>query len=90
MIRCDGGQPLEAWRYTAVTGIVTGTDKDTNSGCKPYTFEKIATLAAQDFFKKVLPKKFSAPKCEQQCTNKKWPVAYAADKKYGGIFVYKL
>lgn len=36
--RCNGGDPLAAWRYWVRDGIVTGSNYTQHSGCKPYPF----------------------------------------------------
>ncbi|VDM52015.1 unnamed protein product [Angiostrongylus costaricensis] len=36
--RCNGGYPYKAWYYCVNTGVVTGGNYTSQTGCKPYTF----------------------------------------------------
>uniref|UniRef100_A0A915N6V0 Peptidase C1A papain C-terminal domain-containing protein n=1 Tax=Meloidogyne javanica TaxID=6303 RepID=A0A915N6V0_MELJA len=35
---CQGGWPLDAWKWIQSKGVCTGTDIKTKSGCKPYPY----------------------------------------------------
>ena len=66
---CDGGWPSEAWSYWVQNGIVSGGDYNSNEGCQPYPSEAYNNG--------------QTPRCESQCTNSQYNVAYNQDKHYG-------
>uniref|UniRef100_A0A1I8B7T3 Pept_C1 domain-containing protein n=1 Tax=Meloidogyne hapla TaxID=6305 RepID=A0A1I8B7T3_MELHA len=54
---CDKGNPANAFAHSIEIGILSGTNSEIDSGCKPYS--KVDLLSSS----KIL-------KCEEECTNK--------------------
>jgi len=65
---CNGGMPIDAWRWFEFVGVVTGGNFTNKIGCKPYPFSPNATS----------PEK--TPMCEKQCQTDYNKHTYAEDK----------
>ncbi|XP_063903579.1 cathepsin B-like cysteine proteinase 4 [Zophobas morio] len=70
--KCNGGYPSTAFRYWDMTGIVSGGDYLSNSGCKPY--------GATEF------KDGVATECQKTCTNPSYKTPYDKDKRFGTTY----
>jgi len=66
---CNGGFPLQAFKYWTTKGIVTGGPYGSDEGCLPYEISPEA-------------KTTDTPKCEKQCESS-YNVAYTDDKEKG-------
>nr|CAD2161355.1 unnamed protein product [Meloidogyne enterolobii] len=65
---CNGGSPYYAWQYMKKSGVVSGSNFEQKTGCKPYSIDP-ATPG-------------HTPQCVSKCTNSKWPIQYNNDKKF--------
>lgn len=77
---CDGGEPVDAWRYWVSDGLVTGGNFTTKSGCLPYSFEPCDHHVKGRF--KPCTGELPTPKCEKKCQSS-YDKTYAQDKWYG-------
>lgn len=77
---CNGGQPGMAWKWFTSKGVVTGGNygEDDNKTCLPYDFEDCNGVPGVN--PSVMPCSGSTPACVSSCSEKAYPVAYAADK----------
>ncbi|CAK5044025.1 unnamed protein product [Meloidogyne enterolobii] len=66
----NGGSPPDAWQYMKNSGVVSGSNFEQKTGCKPYSINPET------------PGPLPTPKCVSQCTNSKWPIQYNNDKKF--------
>lgn len=83
---CGGGQPAAALEWMTRTGVVTGGDyfdKDTGSGCKPYTLAPCAHHVPPTSKYPTCPSKEYSVSCERSCTDEKYTGRYDLDKAKG-------
>uniref|UniRef100_A0A915N9M5 Peptidase C1A papain C-terminal domain-containing protein n=1 Tax=Meloidogyne javanica TaxID=6303 RepID=A0A915N9M5_MELJA len=66
-----GGHTPDAWEYMKNYGVVSGSNFDQKTGCKPYSINPETDGP--------LP----TPKCVSKCTNSKWSIPYKNAKKFG-------
>uniref|UniRef100_A0A914MKE4 Peptidase C1A papain C-terminal domain-containing protein n=1 Tax=Meloidogyne incognita TaxID=6306 RepID=A0A914MKE4_MELIC len=64
---CQGGWPLDAWKWIQSKGVCTGTDIKTKSGCKPYPYSSGGPTPRSP--------------CKSACTAN-WGTAYQKDKHF--------
>uniref|UniRef100_A0AC34FJQ5 Peptidase C1A papain C-terminal domain-containing protein n=1 Tax=Panagrolaimus sp. ES5 TaxID=591445 RepID=A0AC34FJQ5_9BILA len=79
---CNGGDPLAAWRFWVKDGIVTGTNKSLNAGCRPYPFETCEHHSNKTHYKPCKHDLYPTPKCEKKCQDG-YEKSYKTDKYYG-------
>jgi len=79
---CDGGQPIEAWRYWAETGIVTGSNETAKQGCRPYPFPPCEHHSNKTHFPACHSQLYPTPKCEHKC-QASYKKDYESDKYFG-------
>jgi len=67
---CQGGWPLDAWKWIQSKGVCTGTDIKTKGGCKPYPYSSGGPTPRSP--------------CKSACTAN-WGTTYAKDKHFGKL-----
>ncbi|VDP39282.1 unnamed protein product [Heligmosomoides polygyrus] len=80
--KCEGGYPIEAWRYWVKTGICTGGSYESQSGCKPYPIPPCGHHANETYFGPCPTDEYDTPVCTKKCIAG-YATAYADDKHYG-------
>ncbi|KJH48539.1 papain family cysteine protease [Dictyocaulus viviparus] len=81
--RCDGGDPMAAWKYWVREGIVTGSNFTENKGCKPYPFPPCEHHSNKTHFDPCRHDLYPTPKCEKKCVSSYKQNDYEDDKFYG-------
>uniref|UniRef100_A0AAF5RTY4 Peptidase C1A papain C-terminal domain-containing protein n=1 Tax=Wuchereria bancrofti TaxID=6293 RepID=A0AAF5RTY4_WUCBA len=79
---CFGGEPMAAWKYWVLSGIVTGSDYTNHSGCRPYPFPPCEHHNNKTHYEPCKHDLYPTPKCDRQC-DKNYKKPYKADKYYG-------
>ncbi|VIO89056.1 Uncharacterized protein BM_BM2365 [Brugia malayi] len=79
---CFGGEPMAAWKYWVLSGIVTGSDYTNHSGCRPYPFPPCEHHSNKTHYEPCKHDLYPTPKCYKQC-DKNYTKSYKADKYYG-------
>nr|CAD2161402.1 unnamed protein product [Meloidogyne enterolobii] len=72
---CNGGAPWDAWQYMKNKGVVSGSNFEEKTGCKPYSINPETDGPVP------------TPQCVSKCTNSGWSIPYKNDKKFG-IYLY--
>uniref|UniRef100_A0A8R1DSY9 Pept_C1 domain-containing protein n=1 Tax=Caenorhabditis japonica TaxID=281687 RepID=A0A8R1DSY9_CAEJA len=80
---CEGGYPIEAWRYLVKTGFVTGGSYEAQFGCKPYSIPPCSETVGNITYPECPEDGYDTPKCVQKCTNANYNIAFKDDKHYG-------
>uniref|UniRef100_A0A1I7TW37 Pept_C1 domain-containing protein n=2 Tax=Caenorhabditis tropicalis TaxID=1561998 RepID=A0A1I7TW37_9PELO len=81
---CEGGYPIQAWRYWVHRGLVTGGSYEDQYGCKPYSIAPCGETVNGFTWPKCSINEVSTPECVQECTsNRSYSVLYEEDKHYG-------
>uniref|UniRef100_A0A914H0F1 Peptidase C1A papain C-terminal domain-containing protein n=1 Tax=Globodera rostochiensis TaxID=31243 RepID=A0A914H0F1_GLORO len=80
---CDGGEPLQAWRFWVKEGIVTGSNFSAHGGCRPYPFPPCEHHSNKTHFEPCKHDLYPTPKCERTCQNSYNIRQYKQDKFYG-------
>jgi len=77
---CEGGEPPNAWEYWVQTGIVSGSNFTTHSGCLPYEIPPCDhhVVGHLQPCGQIVP----TPKCERQCIPG-YNGTFAKDKHFG-------
>lgn len=78
---CDGGMPVEAWRFFQSTGLVTGGLFGSHQGCRPYSIEP-CEHHVNGSRKTCAGDLDPTPKCVQKCEDG-YSLPYATDKHFG-------
>ncbi|EFA09204.2 cathepsin B-like cysteine proteinase 4 [Tribolium castaneum] len=71
--QCKGGYTYYAWNYFMLTGLVSGGDYNTSTGCQPYSELNYYRIT---------------PPCNTTCQNDKYPIPYVSDKHFGDSIYY--
>ncbi|EYC40328.1 hypothetical protein Y032_0619g730 [Ancylostoma ceylanicum] len=79
--RCDGGFPIEAWRYIVKKGVCTGGPYGQKDVCKAYAFHPCGRHKNQKYYGEC-PEEYPTPKCRKSC-RKGYKTKYADDKVFG-------
>jgi len=74
---CDGGYPLQAFRYWASTGVVTGGPYDSHQGCQPYEIKPCPSNGCST--------ESRTPACSSACESG-YSVSFNNDKHYGASY----
>ncbi|PIC24796.1 hypothetical protein B9Z55_017978 [Caenorhabditis nigoni] len=81
---CDGGYPLQAWRYWVKQGLVSGGSYESQYGCKPYSIAPCGQTVNGVTWPKCPAQEEATPECVSHCTSKNpYSSAYEKDKHYG-------
>jgi cathepsin B len=72
---CQGGYPIDAMKYWAWDGVVTGGWYGSNCGCKPYEIPPCPPSGCSG-------PEASTPACHQSCRSG-YPKTFSADKHHG-------
>merc|ERR1712122_181174 len=78
---CDGGYPMQAWRYWKSTGIVSGGGYGDSDTCQPYSLPKCDHHVSGPYGP--CPDSTDTPKCKHECTSEDYNVDYDMDKSHG-------
>ncbi|WKY10595.1 hypothetical protein Q1695_002728 [Nippostrongylus brasiliensis] len=79
---CEGGYPIEAWRYWVKTGICTGGSYTSQAGCKPYPIPPCGHHVNQTFYGDCPTSEYDTPVCTNKCIAG-YSTSYADDKHFG-------
>ncbi|EFO97660.1 hypothetical protein CRE_16047 [Caenorhabditis remanei] len=81
---CEGGYPIQAWKYWVKNGLVTGGSYESQFGCKPYSIAPCGQTVNGVTWPKCPNSDADTPKCVDHCTsNSSYPIPYEKDKHYG-------
>ncbi|CAB3399104.1 unnamed protein product [Caenorhabditis bovis] len=81
---CDGGYPIQAWKYWTKTGLVTGGSYESQFGCKPYSLAPCSETVGNVTWPDCPEDGYSTPKCVKKCTSKNnYPISFNDDKHFG-------
>jgi len=80
---CDGGDPLEAWRYWVKDGLVTGSNYTMHQGCRPYPFPPCEHHSNKTHYPGCKHELYPTPKCERSCQSSYTEKTYEQDKYFG-------
>ncbi|EPB66535.1 papain family cysteine protease [Ancylostoma ceylanicum] len=64
---CNGGYPLQAWKYWEKHGICTGGSYESQSGCKPYPIPPCGHHANETYFGPCPKDEYDTPVCTNTC-----------------------
>ncbi|KAK6059366.1 papain family cysteine protease, partial [Cooperia oncophora] len=64
--RCDGGWPIEAWRYFSSAGIVTGGNYKSKGCCRPYEIHPCGHHGNEPYYGEC-PDNAPTPPCRKRC-----------------------
>ncbi|VDL75296.1 unnamed protein product [Nippostrongylus brasiliensis] len=81
---CEGGYPIEAWRYWVKTGICTGGSYTSQAGCKPYPIPPCGHHVNQTFYGDCPTSEYDTPVCTNKCIAG-YSTSYADDKHFGEL-----
>ena len=83
---CDAGTPHSVFSWFRATGVVTGGDYNSSSGCMPYELApcKVTHSTANPLPVCHEPQPPPDLTCAAKCTNAAYPTPYAADKHGAG------
>jgi len=76
IFRCNGGAPWDAWQYMKNKGVVSGSNFEQKTGCKPYSINPETDGPVP------------TPQCVSKCTNSRWSIPYKNDKKFGNYLYH--
>ncbi|CAI5450753.1 unnamed protein product [Caenorhabditis angaria] len=81
---CDGGYPIEAWRYLVKTGFVTGGSYESQFGCKPYSLAPCSETVGNVTWPDCPADGYSTPACAHKCTSTaNYAIPFKQDKHFG-------
>jgi len=80
---CGGGQQSAALKWMTRTGVVTGGDYGSNSGCKPYEFAPCAHHVDPTPKYPACPSSEYSASCEKECESSYTTKSYSDDKTKG-------
>ena len=80
---CGGGQQGSALNWMTRTGVVTGGDYDSNSGCKPYEFAPCAHHVDPTPKYPACPSEEYHASCKRECESSYTDHSYSDDKTKG-------
>uniref|UniRef100_A0A914HWN2 Peptidase C1A papain C-terminal domain-containing protein n=1 Tax=Globodera rostochiensis TaxID=31243 RepID=A0A914HWN2_GLORO len=72
---CDGGSSKRAFEFYEKSGLCTGSNFESQLGCKPYPWPSVTHPAHGPLHE--------TPKCAHFCRNSNYTLTYAKDKFYG-------
>uniref|UniRef100_A0A7I4XSU2 Pept_C1 domain-containing protein n=1 Tax=Haemonchus contortus TaxID=6289 RepID=A0A7I4XSU2_HAECO len=78
---CDGGWPIEAFRFFADQGAVTGGDYGDKKCCLPYPFHPCGRHGNETYYGEC-PDEASTPSCMRKC-QKTYKKSYRSDRTLG-------
>ncbi|KAK6731317.1 hypothetical protein RB195_007656 [Necator americanus] len=78
---CEGGYPLQAWRYVMEKGVCTGGRYRQKGVCKPYSFHPCGFKPGQTYYGDCPRKTWETPKCDKFC-RRGYVTPYEKDKYY--------
>ncbi|KIH53822.1 papain family cysteine protease [Ancylostoma duodenale] len=84
---CQGGWPIEAWRYLVREGVCTGGAYGQENVCKPYPFYPCGHHEGQKYHGPCPRELFKTPECSKQC-NGPYNKTYEEDKFFGKSAYY--
>eukprot|EP00800_Vazella_pourtalesii_P005709 TRINITY_DN1678_c0_g1_i1.p1 TRINITY_DN1678_c0_g1~~TRINITY_DN1678_c0_g1_i1.p1 ORF type:complete len:213 (-),score=46.01 TRINITY_DN1678_c0_g1_i1:99-737(-) len=82
---CNGGYPIQAWKFWKKIGIVTGGQYNTSQGCKPYPIPKCSHHVQGRY--QECGSIVSTPECTTECESH-YDSYYWDDKFTGTEFYY--
>ncbi|CAG9824790.1 unnamed protein product [Phaedon cochleariae] len=78
---CNGGYPLQAWRYWRRTGIVTGGPYNSTTGCKAYSLPPCEHYGTTGGLPQCPSEGYYTPDCVGSC-DKGYTLSYNDSKTY--------
>ncbi|KIH52737.1 papain family cysteine protease [Ancylostoma duodenale] len=82
MSSCEGGYPLQAWKYWVKHGVVTGSNYTMKAGCKPYPYAPCEHHDNATRYQPCPSDIYPTNKCEHSC-QAGYPTSYENDKHFG-------
>lgn len=73
---CNGGNSIKTFKHFTENGEITGGDYGSQIGCKPYSMPPRDNTATMNI------EYTEAKKCENKCTNPKYPIPFEKEKRY--------
>ncbi|PIC24798.1 hypothetical protein B9Z55_017979 [Caenorhabditis nigoni] len=81
---CEGGYPIQAWKWWVKHGLVSGGSYESQFGCKPYSIAPCGQTVNGVTWPECPEDTEPTPKCIQACTsNNTYPTPYLQDKHFG-------
>lgn len=81
---CEGGYPIQAWKWWVKHGLVTGGSYETQFGCKPYSIAPCGETVNGVKWPACPEDTEPTPKCVDSCTSKNnYATPYLQDKHFG-------
>ncbi|CAH0393968.1 unnamed protein product [Bemisia tabaci] len=74
--RLQRWQPIKTFKHFTENGEITGGDYGSQIGCKPYSMPPRDNTATMNI------EYTEAKKCENKCTNPKYPIPFEKEKRY--------
>ncbi|PIO71744.1 papain family cysteine protease [Teladorsagia circumcincta] len=79
---CEGGYPLQAWKFWVKHGVVTGGNYTSKAGCKPYPFPPCEHHNNATHYKPCPSDIVPTNTCEHSCQSG-YSTSYTDDKHFG-------
>ncbi|KIH67756.1 papain family cysteine protease [Ancylostoma duodenale] len=79
--RCEGGWPIEAYRWMKRDGVVTGGKYGEKNTCKPYAFYPCGRHQNEPYYGPCPRESWPTPKCRKMC-QRKYKKSYKEDKHF--------
>lgn len=79
---CEGGYPIQAWKYWVKHGIVTGGNYTSKAGCKPYPYPPCEHHNNATHYQPCASTISPTNKCESSC-QAGYATSYTDDKHFG-------
>ncbi|CAP36299.1 Protein CBR-CPR-4 [Caenorhabditis briggsae] len=80
---CEGGYPINAWKYLVKSGFCTGGSYVSQFGCKPYSLAPCGETVGNTTWPDCPQDGYNTPSCVNKCTNNNYNIAYKDDKHFG-------
>ncbi|EPB68437.1 papain family cysteine protease [Ancylostoma ceylanicum] len=78
---CEGGWPIEAYRWMKSDGVVTGGKYRQKNTCQPYAFFPCGIHRNQPFYGDCPQDSWATPRCRKMC-QRKYSKSYQEDKHF--------
>jgi cathepsin B len=79
---CQGGYPIEAWKYWVNQGVVTGANYADKNSCQPYSIAPCGHHAGQTYYGPCPNSEYPTPSCKKECQSG-YSTSWSSDKHYG-------
>ncbi|PIO68316.1 papain family cysteine protease, partial [Teladorsagia circumcincta] len=79
--RCEGGYPIQAFKFFADEGVVTGGHYNTKGSCRPYEIHPCGHHGNETYYGECVGMA-DTPRCKRRCLLG-YPKSYISDRHYG-------